>query len=301
MLSGVQRMHADEVPTDAGLVRSLLEQQFPAWAALPIERVESFGTDNALYRLGGDRVVRLPRIAWATRDIEKDADWLDRLRPLVPVEIPELLAVGEPSHGYPWTWGIYRWLEGENPVVGAIARADELARASGRFVAAVRGLRLEESRPGSRAGPLIERDSETRKAIAKVAGEFDEAALTATWEDALRAPSWDGPPVWTHGDLLRGNLLLRHGRLAAVIDWSLLGVGDPACDALVAWSVLPSETRELFRAEAELDEATWARGRGWALTCGLLQIPYYGETNPELAENGRHMLRQVLADQNTRS
>jgi aminoglycoside phosphotransferase (APT) family kinase protein len=204
-------MHADEVPSDAGLVRSLLEEQFPDWAELAIERVPSCGTDNALYRLGADLVVRMPRIDWATRDIEKDAQWLDQLRPLLPVEVPERIATGRPSARYPWTWGVYRWLAGELPVVGAIARPDELARDAGEFVAAVRHVSLAETRPGSRAGPLAERDGETRRAIAEVAAEFDPTAMAAAWDEALNAPPWDGPPVWTHGDLLRGNLLLREG------------------------------------------------------------------------------------------
>jgi aminoglycoside phosphotransferase (APT) family kinase protein len=301
MLFGVQKMHAEELPVDAALVRSLLEEQFPGWAGLRLERVQSFGTDNALYRLGDDMVVRLPRIEWATRDIEKDARWLEQLRPLLPLEIPRLLATGTPGKRYPWTWGIYRWLKGENPVVGAIARPKELARDVGRFVAAVRRLGLRDTRPGSRAGPLAERDAEVRRAIREIADEFEPSAVGVAWDDALRAPAWDGPPVWTHGDLLRGNLLLREGRVRAVIDWSLLGVGDPACDAIVAWSVLPRETRERFRAEAGFDAATWTRGRGWALCCGLLQIPYYSETNPELADNGRHMVREILRETNIRS
>jgi aminoglycoside phosphotransferase (APT) family kinase protein len=288
-------MHTDELPVDARLVRALLEEQFPEWAGLSLERVPSFGTDNALYRLGPDMVVRLPRIEWATRDIEKDARWLEQLRRLLPVEIPRLLATAAPSDGYPWTWGIYHWLEGENPVVGAVARPEELARDVGGFVAAVRRLDLKDTRPGSRAGPLEARDAEVRCAIAEVAGEFDAAAVTAAWEGALGARAWEGPPVWTHGDLLRGNLLLRDDRLSAVIDWSLLGVGDPACDTLAAWSVLLPETRDIFRGEAGFDDATWARGRGWALCVGLLQIPYHSKTNPELADNGRHMVREVLA------
>ncbi|TML28124.1 MAG: aminoglycoside phosphotransferase family protein [Actinobacteria bacterium] len=294
-------MHADELPVDVALARALLEDQFPEWADLQLERVASFGTDNALFRLGGDMVVRLPRIEWATRDIEKDARWLEQLRPLLPVEIPQLLATGTPGEGYPWTWGIYRWLDGENPVVGAIARPKELARDIGRFAAAVRRLRLRDTRPGSRAGPLLERDAEVRRAIGEVADEFDALAVEAKWDDSLEAAPWDGPPVWTHGDLLRGNLLLREGRLAAVIDWSLLGVGDPACDAIVAWSVLPEETRADFRRQAGFDEAAWARGRGWALCCGLLQIPYYTDTNPELADNGRHIVREILRETNIRS
>jgi aminoglycoside phosphotransferase (APT) family kinase protein len=294
-------MHADELPIDEALVRALLAEQFPDWAGLSLERVPSSGTDNALYRLGADMVVRLPRIDWATGDIEKDARWLEQLRPRLPVELPRLLATGVPGDSYPWTWGIYRWLEGDNPVVGAIARPFELARDVGRFVAAVRRLDLTDTRPGSRAGPLEAREAEVRRAIGEVAGEFDAAAVAAAWEEALGAPAWDGPPIWTHGDLLRGNLLLRDGVLFAVIDWSLLGVGDPACDTIAAWSVLPPETRDNFRAEAGFDDATWARGRGWALSVGLLQVPYYTETNPELADNGRHMVREILADANVRS
>jgi aminoglycoside phosphotransferase (APT) family kinase protein len=294
-------MHADEIETDAALVRRLLMAQFPQWSGLRVERVASFGTDNALYRLGDDMVVRLPRIHWAARDIEKDALWLEQLRPFVPLAIPQQLATGTPGAGFPWQWAIYRWLEGQNPIVGAVERPEELARDIGTFVAAMRRLRLSDTRPGSRAGPLAERDAEVRQAIRAAAGEFEPARVTEAWETALRAPAWDSAPVWTHGDLLRGNLLLRHGRLSAVIDWSLLGVGDPACDALVAWSVLPRETRDLFRAEAGFDDATWARGRGWALCCGLLQVPYYSETNPELADNGRHMVREVLVDANVRS
>jgi len=294
-------MHADEVETDAGLVRRLLSAQFPQWSGLRVERVPSFGTDNALYRLGDDLVVRLPRIDWAASDIDKDARWLDQLRPLVPVAIPQQLATGTPGLGFPWRWGIYSWLEGANPVVGAIDRPEDLARDVGRFVAALRRARLNDTRTGSRAGPLAARDAEVRQAIRDVAGELDAAAVTAAWETASRAPAWGGPAVWTHGDLLRGNLLLREGRLAAVIDWSLLGVGDPACDAIVAWSVLPRETRDVFRTEAGFDDATWARGRGWALCCGLLQVPYYAESNPELADNGRHMVMEILAEANVRS
>src|SRR5438034_3866223 len=178
-------MHADELPVDATLVRSLLEEQFPDWAGLSVERVPSFGTDNALFRLGDEMVVRLPRIEWATRDIEKDARWLEQLRPSLPVEIPQLLATGTPGGGYPWTWGIYRWLEGENPIVGAIARPEELAHDIGRFVAAVRRLGLRDTRPGSRAGPLVERDAEVRRAIGEVADEFDASAVEAEWDDSL--------------------------------------------------------------------------------------------------------------------
>src|SRR5690348_7912532 len=158
-------MHADEVETDAGLVRRLLSAQFPQWSGLRVERVPSFGTDNALYRLGDDMVVRLPRIDWAASDIDKDARWLDQLRPLVPVAIPQQLATGTPGLGFPWRWGIYRWLEGANPVVGAVDRPEELARDVGsrgrhrslgdRAASAGlgRGGRLDARRPAPRKPP----------------------------------------------------------------------------------------------------------------------------------------------------
>jgi len=294
-------MHADELQTDVSLVRRLLAGQFPEWAELPIERVASSGTDNALYRLGNELVVRLPRIDWATGQVEKDSTWLPRLAPLLPFAIPELLARGVPAEGYPWTWGVYRWLPGETPDVDAIADPEALARDVGRFVVAVRSLQLEGGPAGSRAMPLATRDEATRAAIGELEGLLDTEAVAALWEEGLLVPEWTGPPQWTHGDLLRGNLLLADGRLTAVIDWSLLGVGDPACDLIVAWSVLPGEVRGVFRSVVDVDDATWLRGRGWALSVALIQLPYYKETNVELAANARHVIGAVLADANVRS
>jgi aminoglycoside phosphotransferase (APT) family kinase protein len=297
----VQKMHADELLTDVPLVRQLLAAQFQEWAALPIERVPSSGTDNALYRLGDDMVVRLPRIDWAAKDVEKDARWLPVLAPLLPVELPELLARGKPAETFPWDWGVYRWLEGENPVVGSLARPKGLAGDIARFVLELRELDVAGAPPGSRAAPLASRDVETRTAIGEVDGMVDTDAVTAVWDGALKAPPWRDPPVWTHGDLLRGNLLLRDGRLTGVIDWSCLGVGDPAADLLAAWSVLPAGAREILRHELAVDDAMWLRGRGLALSVALLQVPYYRETNPELAGNGLHIIEQILAEPNVRS
>jgi aminoglycoside phosphotransferase (APT) family kinase protein len=294
-------MHDDELLTDVPLVQGLLAAQFPEWAALPIERVPSSGTDNALYRLGDDKVVRLPRIDWAARDVEKDARWLPVLAPLLAVELPELLARGKPAESYPWDWGVYRWLEGENPVVGSLASPEGLAGDIARFVLVLRAVEVAGGPAGSRAAPLATRDAETRIAIGELEGTIDTDAVTALWDGALKAPPWSGPPVWTHGDLLRGNLLLRDGRLTGVIDWSCLGVGDPAADLIAAWSVLPADAREILRHELAVDDAMWLRGRGLALSVALLQVPYYRETNPELAGNGLHIIEQVLAETNIRS
>lgn len=287
------RMHADEVETDVSLVRRLVDGQFPRWADLPLERVASFGTDNALYRLGDDMVVRLPRIHWAVGGVEKDLRWLPALRPLLPFEIPEPLAKGAPADGYPWAWGVYRWLEGEDATVDH--DPELLARDVGRFVAALQELDLPDGPPAGRGEPLATRDEPTRIAIAELGGPVDAHAATAAWEAALATPVWSGPPLWVHGDLLAGNLLLRGGRLTAVFDWSGAGVGDPAADLIVAWSLFDREARDVFRAELDVDDATWARGRGLALSVGLLQLVYYRETNRVLAGIGRRAIDEVLA------
>ena len=291
-------MHADEVSTDAGLVGRLLAAQFPHWAGLPVERVHSAGTDNALYRLGDDMVVRLPRIDWAVGGVENAHEWLPRLAPLLPVAVPVPLARGTPALGYPWPWSVYPWLEGENPTVDRLDHPELLAGDLALFVDALRRVDLAGGPPAGRGVPLVERDEPTRTAIAALRGMVDTDAVTEAWEAALRTPPWSGPSVWVHGDLAPGNLLLRDGRLAAVIDFGGVGVGDPACDLMVAWNLLPPDTRGVFRTALGVDDATWDRGRGWALTVALLQLPYYKDTNPPLAASSRHVIREVLADHN---
>jgi len=295
------KMHADEIETDVQLVSRLLTAQFPQWANLPIKPVTSAGTDNALYRLGEDMVVRLPRIHWAAGQVEKEYRWLPRLAPLLPLAIPVPLAKGKPSEGYPWNWSVCRWLEGENATMERIADPRQAAMELAQFIAALQRIDPTDGpTPGPynsfRGVPLASRDSQTRTAIASLHSILDTDAVTAAWEAALRAPVWQDRPVWIHGDLQSGNLLAQQGRLSAIIDFGCLGVGDPACDYQVAWNLLSTETREVFRAALPVDDATWARGRGWALSVGLIALPYYQTTNPVLAGISRRAIDQVLAD-----
>ena len=292
-----RKMHADEIHTDVDLVRRLLAGQFPEWAGLPLEPVPSGGTDNALYRLGTDMVVRLPRIHWAVGGVEKDSRWLSTLAPLLPVEIPVPLAKGAPAEGYPWDWGIYPWLAGENPTVDNIDDARSLACDIARFISALRRIDLPGGPFARRGAPLEVQDQSARTALTALRGMIDTEAASAAWDAALEAPPWPGPPVWVHGDLLPGNLLLRAGRLSGVIDWSGVGVGDPACDLIVAWGLFRAEGRNVIRNELAVDEATWARGRGWALSVGLIALPYYVDTNPMLAATARHLIHEVLSDE----
>lgn len=292
-------MHADELATDVSLVRRLLAAQLPQWADLAIKPVRSAGTDNAIYRLGDDMAVRLPRIHWAIGQVATEWRWLPRLAPLLPLAIHTPLATGEPGEGYPWQWGVYRWLDGENATVERLADLRQAAHDLAGFISALWRIDTTDGpRPGPgnfyRGVPLAQRDSGTRAAITTLRGTRDTDAATAAWEAALRAPVWDGPPVWLHGDLQSGNILAADGRVSAVIDFGCLGVGDPACDLQVAWNLFDAESRRVFRSVLSVDDATWARGRGWALSCGLGALAHYHTTNPVLAGIGRYAIEQVL-------
>lgn len=292
----VGRMHADEVDTNIHLVCRLVAAQFPHWAGLPIRPVPSTGTDNALYRLGDDKVVRLPRIDWAIEDVEKEQRWLPKLAPFLPLAIPVPLAKGQPGEGYPWNWSIYRWLEGSEATIEGMADPHQAAIDLAHFVIALHHIDVTGAPPAGRGVPLVQRDAPTRAAIESLRGLIDTDAATELWDAAIAAPVWHGPPVWVHGDLRPGNLLAVDGRLSAVIDFGGLGVGDPACDVMAAWMFLSAETRNVFRAALQVDPATWARGRGWALSVGLIALPYYQTTNPVLAGIARRAIHEALAD-----
>lgn len=299
------RMHPDEVETDVSLVRRLLAAQFPQWTGLPIDPVRSSGTDNAMYRLGDEMAVRLPRIPGAVDGVIKEQQWLPGLAPRLPLAIPVPLAVGKPGEGYPWRWSVYRWLEGESAIAGRIADAHRLATDLARFIAALRRIDPAGGPPpgphnGFRGVPLAHRDEETRAAISACDGMLDTALASEVWEEALKVPAWDGRPVWVHGDIQSGNLLVRKGRLSAVIDFGCLCVGDPACDLQVAWNLLSADARHTFRASLPVDDAAWARGRGWALSVGLIALPYYQNTNPTLAEISRYAINEAIADHTLR-
>ncbi|HEX3326308.1 MAG TPA: aminoglycoside phosphotransferase family protein [Actinomycetota bacterium] len=289
-------MHVDELDIDGDLVRRLMMAQFPRWAKLTLTPVVSAGTVNALYRLGDDMVVRLPRVERAKGGVEHEHEWIPRLSPLLPVAIPSLLGQGTPGEGYPLPWSVFGWIEGDNPTPEDLVAPELLATDVAGFIAALRQIDTIGAPPAYRGGSLITRDGEVRTWIRNLQGAVDTDAVMDVWEKSLQAPAWRRPPVWVHSDLLPGNLLLSKGRLIGVIDFAASGVGDPACDLIVAWNLLPPSARSAFRAALGADDATWARGRGWALSMGLGALSYYRETNAVMATNGLHVIQEVLAD-----
>lgn len=288
------RMHPNEIDTDAALVRRLLEAQFPAWATRAIERVPSAGTDNAMYRLGDDLAVRLPKIGWALDAILKERRWIPRLAPALPFVVPLPVVEGEPTDEYPYAWNVVQWLPGATALPDAIDQpsvADDLAR----FLLALRQIDSVGGPTHRRGEPLVRQDDVVQQNIAGLDGEIDATAFADAWRKALAAPEYGGEPVWFHGDLAYLNVLTRDGRVAGIIDWGLCGVGDPAIDLLPAWSFFTRENRRRFRAALDVDDAMWARGKGWALA-GISGITYYRETNPVLVADKIRAIEAVLAD-----
>ncbi len=293
----MSKMHANEFDIDKALVQRLVEKQFPQWKNLPLRHFSSSGTDNALFRLGSDMLVHLPRIDWAVGDIDKEYEWLPKIAPFLPFLTPEPIAKGKSSEAFPWTWGIYRFLEGKSPMVGQIPNPLSLTKELIAFIKALHKIKLPHGPISPRGIPLKgKQDIEVQKALKQLGGMVNVNALTSIWEDILKAPPWSKPPVWVHGDLSPGNLLMQEGKLHAVIDFGNLGIGDPACDLIVAWNLLPLEMRDIFRAGLGVDDATWERGRGWALSCALIALPYYKDTNSALANNARHVIQEILQE-----
>jgi aminoglycoside phosphotransferase (APT) family kinase protein len=293
------KMHDGELGIDAGVVRRLLAAQFPGLAGLPVREVASTGTVNAIYRIGDELYARLPRLpSWAA-DLETEQAWLPRLARGLSLAIPVPVAQGRPAAEFPFGWAIYRWIDGR-PYADDLV-ADEV-QAAGDLAAFVTELRAIPPAPGAPRGgrrPLAELDAGTRGNLEASRAEIDAGAALAAWDRALAAPAFAGAPVWVHADLLRPNLLVGGGRLRAVLDFGSAGVGDPAADVIAAWSVFGPAGRAAYRAALAVDDGTWGRARGFALTQAAAIIPYYRQTNPEFVTLACRTVGQVLADAGT--
>jgi aminoglycoside phosphotransferase (APT) family kinase protein len=285
-------MHADELEIDETLVRRLLGEQFPEWNGLPLRRIEPTGTVHAIFRLGDELSVRLPRVKGPSSPGSKESRWLPKLAPLLPVDVPIPVAQGRPSEAYPWFWEIHTWVHGEiAPVetIDPISAANDLSE----LIEALQRVSPEGAPPG-RGIPLARRDDEFRHWLARFDGD---PRVAAEWERALAAPPWAGPPVWHHGDLDARNWLIRDGRISGVIDWGEMGIGDPACDLMVAWKLHSAPARDALRDALPADDATWERARGWVLSQAVAILAYYTPANnPTLVHEAEHWLELVLSE-----
>lgn len=263
-----------ELVIDAALARALVAAQFPHWAHLPVTPVAFGGWDNRTFHLGDAMTVRLPSRSYYREQVEKEQLWLPRLAQQLPLPIPVPIAMGEPAESFPWRWSIYGWIEGETAARGEIADRVAFALDLAGFLNALEAADATDGPlPGThnffRGGRTSTYDQETRNAIAVLGDRIDGAAALALWEAGL-ATTWDKPPVWLHGDVSPGNMLVREGRLSAVIDFGSSGIGDPACDLAIAWTFFDGEARDAFREARPIDPDTWTRGAAWALWKALI-------------------------------
>lgn len=265
---------------DADLVRKLIASQFPRWSHLPVTPVAAGGVDNRTFHLGDEMAVRLPSAEGYAPQVDKEQTWLPVLAQRLPLPVPAPLAKGEPAEGYPFRWSVNRWIEGETASRERIRDLTEFATDLAGFLTALQGIDatggpLAGAHSFYRGAPLTTYDAETRRSIEALSGRIPAETALSAWESALKA-LWEGPPVWFHGDVASGNLLVADGRLSAVIDFGTSGVGDPACDLSIAWTLLSGESRKAFReamyAGGHVDAACWERGRGWTLWKALISL-----------------------------
>ncbi|MFE3880772.1 aminoglycoside phosphotransferase family protein [Kitasatospora sp. NPDC059146] len=278
----------------------LVAEQFPQWAALPVTAVENGGWDNRTFRLGDDMLLRLPSAQEYALAVEKEHRWLPELAAALPLPVPVPLAKGSPGAAYPFVWSVYRWIDGTPATFESVVDPVRFAEGLAGFVAALQGVDASQGpRPGKhnwfRGATLRTYEAQALGALAELRGRIDVASAQELWTQALEA-RWDGTEVWFHGDLARGNLLLDDGRLVAVIDFGTCGVGDPACDLGIAWTLLSADGRDVFRKRLGVDDATWARGRGWALWKTLVSCANsLGEDDAD-ARDARRVLSVILTD-----
>jgi aminoglycoside phosphotransferase (APT) family kinase protein len=289
----------ENVQIDEPLVRGLLQAQLPKWADLPLSAVVSSGTDNAIFRLGRDMVVRLPKVEWAIGQAAREHRWLSSLAADLPLQIPSPLVLGSPGGRYPWQWSVHSWIDGFTATRDGLDQfeaADRLAH----FVSATRAINAEDGPPSGAANsqrgvPLAERDAHVRRALKQLKCEPNVQAASAVWDDALCAAPWSDKPAWLHGDLQPSNLIINDSQLNAVIDFGLMGIGDPACDLMAAWTCFRGAIRQRFIAAVGADDDALRRGRGWAVSTAVVALASYAETNAAMAAQSRATLVEVCS------
>ena len=308
------KLHKDELTINVNLVRSLVDNDFPEFAELPLSRLYASGSTNVQFRLGDDLLVRLPRLANGSAALENEHRWTSAIGSKLPVAVPEIVGMGRPAFGYSESWSIFRWLEGElpkacNPGEPVNSERSQLAVDLAEVIVALRKIDVPQAALSDaqlrnyRGRSLAEHDKQMRHNIEEcksIAGlDLNLDAALVVWEKALRLPgaSEADPDQWYHCDLVAENLLLTNGRLTGVLDFGGLGIGDPTIDLHGAWELFDQPAREVFRTQLGVDEPMWLRGRAWALAVAIITFSYYWTTMPGRINDRLAMARSVLSDE----
>ncbi|MDR7324915.1 MULTISPECIES: aminoglycoside phosphotransferase family protein [Catenuloplanes] len=288
-------LHEDEIPVDEPIVRTLLERERPDWADRPLERAGA-GTDNTMFRLGDDLLVRVPRNAYNAGMLAKERAWLPRLAPLLPLTVPEPVHHGAPSDVFPLPWAVYRWIDGAEAGPDTVDDWAAFGRDLAGFVRTLHGLDLADGTlSGYRGGLLRDAGDWVDRSFAACAGLIPGiGTLERMWRDAMLLPDPTGPRVLLHADLKPTNLLARDGALHAVIDFAGLITGHPDAEHATTWD-LPAEARDAYRASLDIDDATWQRARAWAIVVGVSGVAYYRDTFPAFVAECHARLSNILA------
>lgn len=294
----MDQMHDNEFHIEEELVHNLLAQQCPQWAQLPLKPITSFATSHAIFKLGNEQVVRLPRIESAAASIYKEYLWVPKLASCLVTPISAPCFQGKPNENYPWPWLVSEWHEGYNPSFEEAEEYELLAQEVAHFLNQLHSIKLTGHEPIARRGTHIAYlESSTRKAIQQLQDELELAPAVALWEKLLHIPPWPQAPIWVHGDLLPVNIIVHDNRLGAIIDFADTGLGDPALDLIIGWGLLGSSSRKVLRHSLEgLDASAWERSKAWALSIALIILPYYKNSNPGLVAIARRMINSVLKD-----
>lgn len=292
------QLHENEFDIDTELVQGLLIAQMPDLAELSLRRLDSWGTVNAVYRLGENLLVRLPRAPEYVRGPEREARWLPLFAQSLPIHVPKYERLGRPTSRYPSHWSVLEWVEGDPASEATIIRLDQAANDLGEFVQALREVSTANAPTGGnyRAFRLARVDADFRGWLAKLPDDIDRFRVESVWNTSVSVGEWGLRPSWVHTDLRGGNLIVRDGRLAAVIDWEGCTVGDPSADHLAAWWLFDGDSRETFRTASGASKDTWSRAMGWALFMSVAAIPYYSETKPAFAGQARRALDEIISD-----
>lgn len=286
------------IEINIGLVRKLIDKQFPEFEDMELRPVTKAGWCNGAYRLGDEYLVKFPRAKRYEQGHFAEADWLPYLSRNLNIKIPEYVSMGRPDLDYEWHWSVFKWIEGESAEKLSENAKVQFATDIAKFLKNLWSIKVTDG-PRSfdqsfhRGGPLYVYDEESRVALEKVKDLIDYEAVKHLWEKAVNS-KLENDPVWVHGDLFPANMLIQNNRLHAVLDFENMCIGDPACDLALTWTFFEGDGRKVFVNELSLDENTWIRGRGWALWKALISLASIKDKQSKAARERINQINDLI-------